>query len=448
MMNSGSARDMLSRLSAREMQVLRLRCQGLEYAAIAIQLRPPIKENTVKTVMSNVYVKLALDGLGKVQRWEALFQFYCPALKEEWVVVPPPEGVPGQTEVIDQPDDIQAVSAGALVLVSQDADLVPWTPPQPPATGSRSDRTVGSPLPPPGPPARRPPPTPSKDKWFGRLGCLAAVILGAAVLALTALASWLYLQNQQLQPAHAVPTQTIVKASATQFVLPATQTPAIATVIVVVTAVPPPVTNTPEDSATPVPSTNTPVPSDTPLPTATATASVPLPFSDNFDKGLTALWKPQTGTWRMVNGRLTADPSDLMSLIVVGDENWTDYTVNVDVFNYDWNYPVRVIVRAAGGNYLAFQTNCCNTDWFLVSGPEEKSIAHFDKGGLKFSGFSGFMKDQIRVEVSGQTYSGYVDGKLYLQVQDATLTSGAVGLAFQYAFENTTQFDNFSVAAP
>ena len=88
--------------------------------------------------MSNVFVKLGLEDLGKVQRWEALFHVYCPALKEEWVVVPPSEGEAGQTEVIDQPDD----------------------------------DTIGDPPPPPGRPARLPPPpTSAKNKGFGRLGC-------------------------------------------------------------------------------------------------------------------------------------------------------------------------------------------------------------------------------------------------------------------------------------
>jgi Sigma-70, region 4 len=446
-MDSGEIAKRLAKLAPREKEVLHLRCQGLKYKDVGLRLG--ITLETVKSHMGHFYDKVGLSelGLSNTQLWEQLFKVYCPVFQQNWVEVTQP-GTTAEDNLA-----LQLVpSEKALVLVDLSEDLVPWErpePPMPPRTtdgGAIIDGHVSRPAP------QLPPPSVVKPKsgpnsvlmLFGGalLGIFLCLILGG-------LAWWLFFRNQKPLPVALVSaTPTVVLATPTPVLPAATAVPVVETKIVVVTATPPPATSTPQASVTPVPPTNTPVPSDTPLPTATATASVPLPFSDNFDQGLTALWKPQTGTWRMVNGRLTADPSDLMSLIMVGDENWTNYTVNVDVYNYDWNYPVRVIVRAAGGNYLAFQTNCCNTDWFLVSGPDEKSIAHFDKGGLKFSGFTGFMKDQIRVEVSGQTYSGYVDGKLYLQVQDATLTSGAVGLAFQYAFNDTTQFDNFMVSAP
>lgn len=202
-------------------------------------------------------------------------------------------------------------------------------------------------------------------------------------------------------------------------------------------------TNAPQPTYTSYP-TYTPIP----LPTIQPTASILLPFEDNFDSGLSDNWKTLTGTWRMVNGKLTADPSDQPSIILVGDDNWSNYVVDVDVFNYDWNYSVGIIVRASQGKYMVFQTNCCEANWIFANGASESIIAHSDERGLTFSGFSGFAKNHIHLEVNGQMYTAYIDGKLYLQVQDSSLSNGKVGLKFQYPFENTTQFDNVKIVTP
>jgi len=175
--------------------------------------------------------------------------------------------------------------------------------------------------------------------------------------------------------------------------------------------------------------------------------SKPLPFRDTFDSGLSSDWEVQSGTWRVVNGQLTADPGHDWSVILVGDSGWSDYVLEVDAYNYSWSYPIRIIVRERNGNYLALQTNCCETDWIAVSGTSENVIAHLDKGGLSFSRSEGFVRNHFRIEVVGQMYSAYIDGSLYLQVQDQTLSNGRVGLALSYPFENTVRFDDFGVTA-
>lgn len=150
----------------------------------------------------------------------------------------------------------------------------------------------------------------------------------------------------------------------------------------------------------------------------------------------------------MINGQLAADPSDDLSIILVGDTNWSDYVIEVDVYSYSAaGFPIGIIVRANRGSYLIFQTHCCDSNWILVTGTSERIIAHLDEGGLSFAS-SGYAKNRIRVEVIGQTFTAYVDGKLYLQVYDPTLPSGRVGIACQYPHDNTCKFDNFRVAAP
>lgn len=88
-------------------------------------------------------------------------------------------------------------------------------------------------------------------------------------------------------------------------------------------------TETPPPTVTPTP-TETPAPTDTPTPTVTPTP-LPLPdFADNFDAGLRPEWELETDdAWASVNGRLTNLRNE--SSLIVGDENWTDYTLSLDV---------------------------------------------------------------------------------------------------------------------
>ncbi len=207
----------------------------------------------------------------------------------------------------------------------------------------------------------------------------------------------------------------------------------------------PHVTPIPSETTTP---TETLAPTVTFTATITATPSIVLPFTDNFDNGISPVWKTTTGTWRTINGQLTADPSDDYSIIFVGDENWTDYTIDVDVHKYNVNsgYPVGIIVRAKNGNYLMYKMNCCSTDWVLFNGTSETIIAHIDDGITM--GYNESSEHHFHVEVVGDTYTGSIDGKLFLKVSDPTLSSGVVGLAFQYSHLDVFRFDDFQIVLP
>jgi hypothetical protein len=188
-----------------------------------------------------------------------------------------------------------------------------------------------------------------------------------------------------------------------------------------------------------------------PLPTfipITPTPSLQLPFEDNFDHGWDPNWKPQAGVWRIVNNQMTADPSTEYNIVLVGDDNWDNYIVDVDVYKYDVNAgsPVGVIVRARQGSYLIYRMNCCETEWVLISNGSENVIARLNKGIMMDPLESS--AHHFRVEVNGQTYTGSIDHSLYLTVTDPTLSGGKVGLAFQHQHDNTFRFDNFKVFSP
>jgi DNA-binding CsgD family transcriptional regulator len=71
----------LATLSSREFEMVRLRCNGLEYSRIAELLY--VAEPTVKTTMGRAMVKLGLDKLNQTERLIALIETYCPVLKDD-----------------------------------------------------------------------------------------------------------------------------------------------------------------------------------------------------------------------------------------------------------------------------------------------------------------------------------------------------------------------------
>jgi hypothetical protein len=197
----------------------------------------------------------------------------------------------------------------------------------------------------------------------------------------------------------------------------------------VVTATPEPITATPRATAT-----------HTPQPTV-----IPLPFEDDFDRGARREWQQVTGVWRMVEGAYWADPSGSWSIALVGDDNWKDYAVDVDVIYNDWNTPdVRIIVRAVGNSYMAFQTHCCDSIWLLVSDGQAREIATSNNGGLR-GGLSG--SSHLRVEAKGNLYTAYSEGNRLLMVQDDTLSAGRAGLSVVNDSYRWRRFDNFKVTA-
>jgi len=228
-----------------------------------------------------------------------------------------------------------------------------------------------------------------------------------------------------------------------EFYNPITPTPKVIVITQPAPTLPPLPTYTPYPTYA-LPPTYTPFPQPSLIPTF----SLLLPFSDNFDNGVDSNWNITSGVWRTIDGRLVADPSNKPSEIIVGDENWENYVIELDVFsNSAAGFPIGVIVRSMNGKSLIFRTDCCNTDWILIDRESQQSIAHINQGGLDFT-LSGFVKNRIRVEVIGQMFTGYIDGKQFLQVTDSTNPTGAVGIMSQTPHGNSLLFDNFVVTVP
>ena len=79
-MDTGNPLDKLTKLSKRELEVLKLRCEGLSIEKIEEQLF--ISQSTIRTYIARTYVKLDIDHLEQAERMKALFEIYCPAIAQ------------------------------------------------------------------------------------------------------------------------------------------------------------------------------------------------------------------------------------------------------------------------------------------------------------------------------------------------------------------------------
>jgi len=214
----------------------------------------------------------------------------------------------------------------------------------------------------------------------------------------------------------------------------------------------PPPTYTPLPTQT-IPPTYTPLPTYTPYPTPTKKRPSPtpsntplpevtLPFEDNFDNGLRPEWKVQDGDWMIVNGALTlTDDDQRFHYIYVGDPNWGNYAVDVDVISTDPYMTIGILVRASDDGEIQFLTSQV---WesemrYLLQG-KKRTIAESSEAPPP-----GEKPYHIRVEAKGDCITAYINGKKILSVIDSRFKRGRVGLACGCRDASCHFFDNFKV---
>lgn len=403
-MSPDDATHKLNSLSARQIEVLKQVCEGLSYKQIAINLF--ISENTVKTHMTNIYTKLGLDEFESTQQRKiALHQTFCTAL----------QGIETPPKKSDEPKELPTVPEKVWKMVEEDEKAIILRPSYP-IIDIESDED--------------PPPPPKRTKrlrWF-----LFGVVVGSILMASVVYFSWK--ANLFLNP------EAEISSLDNESQNPITPDEQSAN---------------PEASVTPI--QNRPV---TPESQTTqevevveteaiiSSAVLPLPFTDNFDQGLSDDWQQILGTWRMVDGKLTADQSNSWSLILVGDDRWQDYAIDMDILSSKRD-EIRIILRAKGNSYIAFETSSKLTsfgsNWILFQDGVPNTIAHTDTGGLN-GGTAGYLKSHFRIEVQDDIYKAFSDGVLISQIQEKSLTSGEVGISLKDSSNDVTLIDNFVIS--
>jgi len=224
--------DKLSTLTKRELEILHWLCMGVDYRGIAD--RGSISYNTVKVHIGNVYKKLDLDYIeSRTVRLQTLVEIYCPLVRQSYATLPKP--APDE----DEEEEPAAISARILDMVEADERDLVRRPPQEVVTIDPPPVRI---LPPAPPPAR-----PFRAMLIG--------VLGGALL-MACLGGVGFLLWQQFSPPPPLPTQSALHTQAPAPTSAPGQpgaTIAVQTVVVVVTATPPPAT--PEPAATLPPTT-------------------------------------------------------------------------------------------------------------------------------------------------------------------------------------------------
>ncbi|MBC7238493.1 MAG: hypothetical protein H5T71_00115 [Chloroflexi bacterium] len=196
--------------------------------------------------------------------------------------------------------------------------------------------------------------------------------------------------------------------------------------VIIVTATPPPVTPTPKP-------TNTLAPTNTPTIQPTA---IPLPFEDDFSDIMRPEWQVLSGDWRVIDGKLTTvNQGDAQSIILVGDQTWSDYAVYVDVTRNAWRPVFSIVVRYQDeANMVALKNNgCCS------------SVVQVCNNGkwVQVGEDLPTMEGTIRIEVKKDLYRIYFDNKLIRTFNEPSLLSGRVGLTREN--NDAVYFDNVKV---
>jgi hypothetical protein len=195
--------------------------------------------------------------------------------------------------------------------------------------------------------------------------------------------------------------------------------------------------------------TETTIAKETAIEATTKPTPVKADFSDNFDSGANKAWEPLSGTWRVINGAYTADPTDenIIAYSMVGDQGWQDYSVDVDVSVLcQAGYPIILLIRSLDpGNGMQMEINCCSTKWLLYKNGTSTMIAEIKKGIPYECGTDNWKTSHIRIEAQGSFYTMYLNGANILQVQDNTYSYGRSGIGLQH-YTDCPRFDNFKVS--
>ena len=387
----------LASLTERQREVLGMVCDGYDYKTIAEKLVVAVP--TIKAHVGNIYVKLDLDQMIVALRKKALFEIYCPALreadfaprKEEEIE---PEPVPEYVQEMVEEDEKAMIPyvKGEIIHIPSDEPIKP-----------RRSRV-----------------------WL-------LIIIMLILLALSVLGGFEVYERVTdflgdlgviaVEPSPD-PTQEMIAISSPTVQIAQAQPTAIPMETMV------------------IPTKTIMLPTQTqPPPTSTSTLSPTSPpkpitlFDDNFDQGLSPTWQGISGNPSIVNGMLTADQE---TWLFVGDPSWTNYSVEFEADAGDcmlsWGSNVVAVRVSDMDNMFAYKWADCESFCYVVENGTWNEVPH--------SEFKpGFEMLRFRVNVEGDLITIYVDGQKQTSFFNDKYQQGKVGLMIA----KDTLIDNFRV---
>lgn len=150
----------------------------------------------------------------------------------------------------------------------------------------------------------------------------------------------------------------------------------------------------------------------------------PAPFYDSFDLRPSEEWEYITGDWRVVDGMFTGTGSTDWISAQLTNPNWTNYTIDTNIFRKTFTEGFCILVRKNPDGHLAFCSHGQFCYWALSKDGNEQQIAYLS--GSKFERLKGTFN--VTIEVDDDIFTAYINKEKILQVQDTNFSSGRIGI--------------------
>lgn len=215
-----------------------------------------------------------------------------------------------------------------------------------------------------------------------------------------------------------------------------------------------------------------PTPTVAPLPSLPAAMagtqeSGALLFADSFERGggneMTSAWEivdvalvlpEDRAAWIVRDGRLaqngtagpTGDPRPNETLAVVGDADWTDYTISAWFYD-QFNAAAGLVARRQGSSFYRFVVIA--NDYPVAPRVVLERVVDGEATVLASRDMPGYDRMRwyrISMTVSGSQISAAINGEIVVEADDSTLSGGQAGL-FTYALGGML-FDDVRITMP
>ncbi|TDC44105.1 family 16 glycoside hydrolase [Micromonospora sp. KC213] len=181
---------------------------------------------------------------------------------------------------------------------------------------------------------------------------------------------------------------------------------------------------------------------------AAVTAQAAPLFSADFENGSTSGWSKSGGSWSVVSdGSQVLQQSDTASSrarLLNGNSGWSDYAVQARVKPLSFNGSNRVVALAAraSGSTTMYRLALINANRVELQAMNGSSITVIGSASLSVSTGTWYT---LRIEASGSTLRGFVNGTEVASGTNAMTSSGRIALFTEYA---SARFDDVVVNSP
>jgi pectate lyase len=175
-------------------------------------------------------------------------------------------------------------------------------------------------------------------------------------------------------------------------------------------------------------------------------ASAATLFTADFESGSTSGWSKSGGTWNIVSdGTQVFEQSDNSSNRArefAGSSSWTNYSVQARVKPLSFNGSNRVVALASrvSSSTKMYRLALINANRVELQSMNGSTVTVIASASLTVSTGTWYT---LRIDASGSTISGYVNGSLIGSGGNSDYGAGNIGLFTEYA---SAHFDDVSVS--